>query len=91
MSQFKPKSSSGENIVYLNHTHSGMLWRAMESSAAPLSQPGNVVWVYDQHACGEALHPMQSRFNSVDDDEFEASLEHSLQAHADIWAELAKR
>ncbi len=93
MSQFKPESGSGRNIVYLNHTHSGMTWGAMESSAAPLSQPGNMYWIQEQYPAGKTFKPVpsQPRLRAAENEAFQVSLERSLHEHADVWAELAER
>jgi hypothetical protein len=93
MSQLMPESGSGCNIVYLNHTHSGMMWGVTESSAAPLSQPGNMWWIQEQYPLGKPLKPAlpQPRLRAAENEAFKASLDRSLHEHADVWAELAKR
>ncbi len=93
MNQFKPESSSGCNITYLNHTHSGITWGTLESSVAPLSQPGNMRWIQAQYPIGKPFKPVlpQPRLRAAENEVFRASLEHSLHEHADVWLELAKR
>ncbi len=93
MNQFKPESGSGCYIVYLNHTHSGMMGGTPGSSAAPLSQPGNTSWVQRLYPAGKPLKvvPMLPRLRVAENESFQASLERSLHEHADVWTELARR